>query len=76
MTRPLECAYCEDSGIVELAGTASDGYSRGSAPCRWCPEGERLHKFLTAEKQHPLTDYSEHSLVSPPNPLPPRRIRP
>lgn len=61
------CDFCHDSGIVELAGT-SGKYSRGSAPCRWCDEGKRLYRFLTAKKQHPLTDYSDLSLAETPQP--------
>lgn len=34
------CRWCADEGWVELKGTV-DGYSRGSAPCKWCETGMR-----------------------------------
>lgn len=70
MTKPIRCDYCQDVGIIELAGTVKIHgitYSRGSAPCRWCDEGRRLRDFLEAERQHPLTDYSVHSLAVTPD---------
>lgn len=68
MTRPINCDHCQDQGIVELAGADRDGYSRGSAPCRWCDAGQKLQKKLAADKHHPLTDYSVHSLAATPQP--------
>lgn len=59
------CPICHDAGVVELTGTDSDGYSRGSAPCRWCDQGKKLHDHLKAKNQYPLSDYSPHSLADP-----------
>jgi len=64
----MSCDYCHDQGIVELAGIHPDATSRGSAPCRWCPQGQKLRKRLTEQKHHPLTDYSIHSLAATPQP--------
>jgi hypothetical protein len=66
--KPLTCQFCQDQGIVELAGATSDGYSRGAAPCKWCDKGEALRRRLTTQKHHPLTDYSVHSLAATPQP--------
>lgn len=63
--KPLTCPVCHDQRMVELKGTSSDGYSRGSAPCQFCEGGRKLAAHLAGENQHPLTDYSMHSLASP-----------
>ena len=66
----MNCIYCHDQGVVELAGRRTiDGYSRGSAPCQWCVQGEKVRKYLAEKKEHPLTDYSIVSLADPPQGL-------
>lgn len=63
---PINCIYCHDQGMVELAGRTKDGYSRGSAPCNWCDLGIKVRAKLVQKGQHPLADYSEHGLADPP----------
>lgn len=46
------CGYCSNSGVAMLEGTDHvDGveYSRGSAPCPWCKQGELRYAEWTSD---------------------------
>lgn len=66
----MTCPYCEDSGIVELAGTTrihNINYSRGSTPCRWCERGINLFQSLETKHENPLSRYDETDLAAEPD---------
>lgn len=45
------CEYCGNEGVVMLEGSETVGgveYSRGSAPCPWCDQGQMRYEEWTA----------------------------
>lgn len=54
------CPWCGNSGVVMLEGAmqvATTEYSRGSAPCKWCDQGQlRYAEWTSASGQRRTKD--------------------
>lgn len=59
--REPTCGVCQDDGWVILNGTTyrhGYSYSRGSAPCKWCEQGEAAYVAIRKHRVKPESNYT------------------